>query len=125
MQSKSFLEKFHKFEPSNEQFELLNGIYEYELKVEKALRIIEARVDFSAPIPKDKLYKLERNIAEAYDLNRVKILPHYPEEFLTYEYIPQILIEAETVGVVAKGFFSHYTYDFDLEHLSICVFTLL
>ena len=121
MQSKSFLEKFYKFEPTNEQYELLNEIYDYEIKLNKELRIIEAKIAFSSPVPKDKLYKLEKDIEKAYELNKMKLLPQYPECFLTYEYIPQILIEAETIGIVAKGFFSHYTYEFDESSLEISI----
>ena len=121
MQSKSFLDKFYKFEPNNEQYELLKNIFDYELKVEKSLRIIEARISFSQPVPKDKLYRIESDIASSYELNRMKILPSYPSEYLTYEYIPQILIEAETVGIVAKGFFSHYTYEFDGNTLTVSI----
>ena len=76
MQSKSFLEKFYKFEPNNEQYELLKDIYDYELKVEKNLRIIEAKISFDKPVPKDKLYRMEKDIEKAYELNRVKILLH-------------------------------------------------
>ena len=119
MSGKSFLEKFYKFEPNNEQYEILKDIFDYTLKVNKEKRIIEARVKFANIIPKDKLYKIERDIKKAYELNYVKILPSYQESLFTYEYIPQILTETEAVGIVAKGFFSNYTYDLSDSVLNI------
>ena len=61
----------------------------------------------------------EKDIKKAYELNYVKILPSYQESLFTYEYIPQILTETEAVGIVAKGFFSNYTYDLSDSVLNI------
>ena len=121
MQNKSFLEKFNKFIPDHDQISILSTIEDYSLKVSKEARIIEARIQFPALVNKSKLYGIERSIASAYDLRYFKILPKYPEQLLTYDYIPQILIETETIGIVAKGFFGDYTYTFNGDKLDISI----
>ena len=67
-------------------------------------------VDFPALVAKDDLYRMEAEIAEAYQLNYVKFLPHYPPELFTADYIPELLKETERVGVVARGFFRTYRH---------------
>ncbi len=121
MQNKSFLEKFNKFEPSQDQYLILNSIEDYSLKLSREERIIEARIQLPSLVNKSKLYEIERDIAAAYELRYVKLLPQYPSELLTYDYIPQILVETETVGIVAKGFFGDYTYTFNGEKLDIVI----
>ena len=121
MQNKSFLEKFNKFEPSHEQYSILNAIEDYSLKLSREERIIEARIQLSTLVNKSKLYSIERDIAAAYELRYVKLLPQYPSELLTYDYIPQILVETENIGVVAKGFFGDYTYTFNGDRLDIVI----
>ena len=80
MPSKSFLEKFNKFVPESEQYEILNNISDYSLRVSKEKRIIEAVIVMDKLIAKEKLYRIERGIESAYELNHVKLLPKYPSE---------------------------------------------
>ena len=121
MPSKSFLEKFNKFVPESEQYDILQGVSDYSLRVNKENRIIEAVISMDKLVPKEKLYRIERGIAKAYDLNYVKLLPKYPSELFSYDYVPQILKETESVGIVAKGFFSNYTYDLDDSMLTVYI----
>ena len=121
MAAKSFLEKFEKYIPDPEQRDILNDISDYSLRINKEHRIIEAAVVLDEIIPKDKLYRIEKGIADAYELNHVKILPKYPADLFTYDYIPQILKETEAVGIVAKGFFSSYTYDLNDDELVVYI----
>lgn len=116
---KSILEIFNKYEPDTAALKHLVYAGEVRLRCAREERIIEAEVEFERLIPKDTLYQIEDGIKSAYSLNHVKILPKYPSELLTDTYIPQILKETERTGIVARGFFSDYTYEFDGEELTI------
>ncbi len=122
--SKTFLEIFSKYEPDASIRTYLDAAQESCVKCDRERRIIEIETKFSRIIPKSILYKIESQLAQSYKVNIVKILPKYPGCLLTYEYIPEILKEAERTGVVARGFFSDYTYEFDGEKLSVCLNTL-
>ena len=79
-------------------------------RVDKEKRILEVRADFPTLVDKEILYDIEKQVTQVYDLRYFKILPRYDSSLFSYEYIPQILKETEAVGVVARGFFSDYTY---------------
>ena len=119
MPTKSFLEKFNKFAPDANQYKILSNISDYTLRVSKENRIIEAVIFMDELVAKKDLYKIERDIEKAYELNHVKLLAKYPSELFSYDYIPQILIETEVIGIVARGFFSNYTYDLTDSELII------
>ncbi len=119
MPIKSFLEKFNKFTPDPDQYKILNNISDYSLRVSKENRIIEAEIVMDKLVPKKDLYKIERAIEKAYELNHVKLLPKYPSELFSHNYIPQVLIETEGIGIVARGFFSNYTYELNDGELII------
>jgi hypothetical protein len=88
-------------------------------RIDKEKRFLEVTASFSSIVPKYKLYELESQVSEVYKLNNFKILPHYPSELFSASYIPEILREAERVGIVAKGFFSDYDYDLTDSILNI------
>jgi len=115
MERKSFLELFGKYLPPAEYVELLSSAKNVRSRANKEARILEIRADFDEIVPKSTLYDIEKGIKEAYKINVAKILPHYPSELFTYDYVPEILRETENVGVVARGFFSSYDYRLDLE----------
>ena len=108
MPIKTFLEKISKFVPTDEQREILENVSDYTIKVDKERRILEAKIHLSFLVNKQKLYRIEREIEKAYELKHARLLPSYPSELFEYSYVPQILIEAETIGIVARGFFSDY-----------------
>ena len=109
--AKTLREYFKKYVPTPEQETILNNAVATNSKIDKVNRIIEVHVDMSYVVPKEELYEIELGVAKAYDLFLCKILPHYPPVLFESSYIPQILIEAERTGAVAKGFFWNYTYE--------------
>ena len=119
MAGKSLKELLSKYIPPEEYQEILNTASTLETKVNKSERLLEVRAAFPKIIDKKTLYDIEAQVASVYDLRYFKILPTYAAEFFAYEYIPQILIEAERVGTVAKGFFSEYTYELRENKLTI------
>ena len=111
--AKSFKELFNKYLPTAEHDAILEGTEIVRSRVDKEKRIIEVTVSFPKIVPKQKLYEIEGAVCEAYKIQFCKILPQYTSDLFHTDYIPEVLLEAERVGVVAKGFFGDYEYSFD------------
>ena len=111
MATKSLKELLFKYIPPEEYAEILELGEVVSTRVDKEKRFLEVKAKFPRIIDKSLLYEIEKQVSSAYDLRYFKILPQYPSELFSYEYIPQILKETEAVGTVARGFFSEYTYD--------------
>ncbi len=105
---KTFLEKFAKYDPDETARKILAGVSRYSIKADRERRMIETEVDLDTPIKKDELYKIEGDIAAAYELSSVRILPHYPPDTFTIDYVHEAIIEAHRIGYVASGFFGSY-----------------
>ncbi len=108
--AKTLKEYFKKYLPTPEQESVLSSAIATSAKIDQENRIIEVHADLKYIIPKQELYEIEQGVTQAYGLAFCKILPHYPSVLFDYGYIPQILIEAERTGAVAKGFFGNYSY---------------
>ena len=110
--SKNLLEIFNRYTPDNASAELLlladaNGI---SLRADKEQRIIEVSAPFSRVIPRTDLYRIEEEIRVAYDLNSVRICPVYNATLFDITQIPDLLMETNRRGIVAKGFFDRCEY---------------
>lgn len=121
---KHILEIFSKYEPSARAKAILASSGENRLRYDREQRIVEMEVAFPELVLKEDLYEIETAICAAYQMSYVKLLPKYPAALLSYYYIPQVLIETERTGVVARGFFSDYTYEFDGRRLTVDLHTL-
>ena len=120
--AKTLRELFNKYIPSTDiQTNILESGTVTRSRVDKDKRIIEVYAEFDTIIAKEHLYELEDSIKEAYKILYCKIMPKYPSGLFVSDYIPQILQEAEKVGVVAKGFFSKYKYSLDGNQLAITI----
>ena len=110
--SRNLLEIFNRYKPRTEFEELLLSAdtESIQLRVDKPQRLIEASAAFPRVISKRMLYEIEEEIRAAYDLNMVRILPHYPTETFHTERVPDLLIETNRRGIVANGFFNHCEY---------------
>ena len=115
----TLLEKLSRYQPGEEHRAILSRITNYSMRIDKAARIIEVTADFPTIVPKQKLYAIENEIRTQYELNCVRILPHYPSELFSDAYIPEILTETERTGTVARGFFGIYEYHLDGETLTV------
>ena len=115
----NLLEKFTKYVPSSQSREWLENTEITSLRADRERRIVEVGVSFDRLINKSDIYRLESGICEAYEYNVVKILPKYSAELFSYDYIPQILTEAERIGIVARGFFGYYTYTLENNVLTV------
>jgi hypothetical protein len=109
----SFFTLFKRFEPTEEQREILELVTDIDRKIDKVNRRVMARFCLPRTVDKRTLYAIEEGICKAYDLSGVFFMPKYPAECFTREYFRQIVKEAERVGTVSRGFFDDYDYDFD------------
>ena len=123
MAEKTFLEIFNKYKPyGTEIIAVLSRAGKVEnIRADKAKRLLQAEVHFEQIVHKNLLYTIENEIKEAYSLNNMKILPKYPAELFDKSYFAQILVEAERVGVVAKGFFGGCDYVFEGDTIVITI----
>ncbi len=106
----TLLEKFTKYKPNNEIAEWFAKATIRSLRADRERRIVEVVADFPALVEKSLIFKAEDELCSTYEYNVVKILPKYPAELFSYDYVPQILCEVERIGVVARGFFGYYSY---------------
>ena len=119
MAQKNLRQYLSKYLAPDEYINVLESGIVTRVRIDKEKRILEVGVDFNEIVPKDILYGIEEQVAEAYQLSCFKILPHYPESLFSYEYIREIMRETEQIGYIAKGFFSEYTYELVENKLKI------
>ena len=119
MAGKTLKEVLSKYTPPQKYVSLLEQADNVLSRVDKENRILEIRADFPYLVEKSTIYEIEQQVKDAYALRLFKLLPRYKKELFSYSYVPQILIEAETVGIVAKGFFSEYNYELGEDKLTV------
>ncbi len=107
---KSLLEILAKYTPSAADREWLSTAENPRVSADRENRALRIEIDLARIVPKLDLYRVEEEIACAYELNYVKFLPHYPTELFTDAYVPELLRETERVGVVARGFFGSFRH---------------
>ena len=117
--SKTFLELFNRYAPTDRQAKILSAGENLGVKINREKRIAEIRMSFPEPIEKKDLYEIESGVRQAYELSRFVILPSYPPDTFSRSYIPQVLTETERTGIVSRGFFDKYTYELSGEHLTV------
>ncbi len=105
----TLLQKLSRYQPDRQTTELLSAAGEYTVRADREKRMLEITAAFDRIIDKDELYRIEGEIAAAYELNHVYLLPRYPASLFTDAYIHQVVKEAHRVGIVASGFFDIYT----------------
>ena len=103
--AKNLAELFNKYIPTESQKSILEKGTVLRSRINKEKRMIEVYASFDALISKSVLYEIEDAIRDAYQLQVCKIMPKYNRELFDYDYVPEVLIEAERVGLVARGFF--------------------
>ena len=122
MSEKNFFEIFNLYTPSDELYAaegFLSAAREIRVRADKEKRFLEISAQFPKLVEKELLYAVEREMEKAYRLNAVRLLPKYPSECFSADYVPQILLEAERTGIVGRGFFSHSEYTLDDNKLLV------
>ncbi len=81
------------------------------------------QVSFSLPFLCDKkdLYTIEDQLCELYGLTLLRLLPSYPSELFSKDYIPQVLIESGRVGAVSNGFFNDCNIKLEGDKITLSV----
>ena len=122
MAEKRFLEMFNRYKPSGADIDaVLSDACVMSVKADKEKRLLQADVRFDDTVSKNLLYRIENEIKEAYSLSFMKIMPKYDGSLFDYRYFEQILVEAERVGVVARGFFSGCDYKIEGENITVTI----
>jgi len=117
--AKTFLEVFSKYRPDDVTAGLLNSSEIKGRRADVEKRMLEVDVAFSQIISKNILYRIEEEIAKAYDLRMMRICPKYNEELFYVDYIKEILKEASRSASVSRGFFNDYQYRIDGNEIII------
>ncbi len=107
---KALTEILAKYTPDAEARRVLDAALDHAVRADKENRALQIEISFDRLVPKALLYRMEEEIARAYELHYVKLLPHYPPELFNADYVPELLLETERVGIVARGFFGRYRH---------------
>ena len=123
MKDTHFFEKFSKYRPESEEIkQALEGVSDYETeRIGGDKKRIKLTLWLPYPVKKSIIYRIEREMAEVYDLKMMKILTKYPQDTFEPEYIHQVITEAEDIGVVSNGFFTDYTYEIHGNKITIYI----
>lgn len=108
MAEKTLVEILKKYEPDERSRQLLLEARDITLRADKNAKMLEIKAFFPRIIDKRALYRIEDEIKEAYKLSSVRILPSYEPALFSHAYFSQIMLEAERIGAVVKGFFSGF-----------------
>ncbi|MBR4292333.1 MAG: PolC-type DNA polymerase III [Clostridia bacterium] len=117
--SKTLLEVFKKYNPNGAFRDIMKNAVATGVRVEKEKKIIECHADFEQTVEKATLYKLEESIRAEYELNCVRILPHYDSSLFSVDYMSQIIAESERIGAVSRGFFEKYSCHIEGDNITI------
>ncbi len=104
----AFLTKFNKYHPMGDNKYILEKATVSRFRADKEKRMLEAFVSFPDIVEKEVLYAIEREIAEAYQLNSMIIYPSYPSELFSEKYLTEAIKELQRTGAVSRGFFKDY-----------------
>ena len=77
---KTVLEILNRYTPDTAARAILENALNPVVRADKENRALQMEVDFPTLVSKEDLYRMEAEIAEAYQLNYVKFLPQYPPE---------------------------------------------
>ena len=106
--AKNLLEILAKYQPGERTAEWMLTATDIRVRTDKVQRMLEISAAYPYLISKKDLYTAEAEIAKAYDLSLVRLLPRYPAEYFDENYIPELIAETERIGIVARGFFHTY-----------------
>ncbi|MGN1047811.1 MAG: PolC-type DNA polymerase III [Eubacteriales bacterium] len=121
MAERTLTEILKRYEPNERSRELLLSASDIRLRADKNAKMLEIKAHFPKIIEKKVLYRIEEEIREAYSLNSVRLLPSYDPSLFSFDYIPQLLLETERVGIVAKGFFYGCDYSVGEHEITVTI----
>ncbi len=117
--AKTLADVFHKYKATPAELAILSiGVAE-SVRADRERKLIEVRASFPHIVNKLELYELEEKVRAAYEVNSVRILPVYDSHLFNSDYISQVILEAERIGVVSRGFFEGHKYSYEAGKLII------
>ncbi|NLK40130.1 MAG: PolC-type DNA polymerase III [Clostridiales bacterium] len=116
---KTFLQIFTKYQPSNIYSRILEKSKVEKTRFDRENRIVEVILRLPSLVRKSVLYAIEGETALAHGLSLVRILPKYPSELFSLDYMPEILTETERIGTVSKGFFDDSKFELQEDTIVI------
>ncbi len=102
--TKTFLEKFNKYTPSDSERNVLEGVLDYAVKVDKASRIICCEATFDKYIPMSVLLSIESSIKDSYQLSRMEIHPSFKNVKFDAGLIDHVFFEFTRLDALGNGF---------------------
>lgn len=109
MAERTLIDIFNRYSPDGENRRLMeSAVLIGNMRVDKALRMVELDFSCETLIPKNKLYKLEYDIGKAYMLRSVRLYPKYRSELFTETYFHEIIAEAMHTNVISRSFLQEY-----------------
>ncbi len=105
--AKSFTEKFYKYQPEYLEQNACNKITDYSVRLDQETRRIICNVSFSEYISYESIEAIENGIKNAYELNLMRICPHFPAECFSLSIFPDILCELKRRNPLGYGFFDN------------------
>ncbi len=118
-EKKTFFEKFSKYTPTDEARSILTNARNVGVRFNQEMRLVEADITLDVPVQKEALYRIEDAIRTCYQLNSMRILPHYPSETFTASYMSELMQELYRIGAVSRGFFDTQLPLLDQERKTI------
>jgi len=91
------------------------------LSGDREKKIYEVRFSLPFIAKKTDLYSIEDSLRETYELAYVRLLPNYPQELFSLDYMEEIYLEARRVGAVTHGFFDNCKTDISDGVITISV----
>ena len=85
--AKTFLQIFERYIPSERDAKILALASDIKVGADKESRMLQVSCTFPDIVRKESLYRIESEIAKAYQLNWVKILPRYASNLFDSDYI--------------------------------------
>lgn len=108
MAGKSLKNIFSRFTPDTQSAQqIFEQSGDAALSGDRERRIYQVKFSLPFIAPKKALYELEDKLCELYGLSLVRLLPKYPAELFSADYMEEVYKEARRVGAVTNGFFDN------------------
>jgi hypothetical protein len=117
----NLIERFPKYTPSRDYVSLMEEAEVLATRVDTDNRMLEVDVKLSDIVRREKLYELEDEVCQAYNLNRLRIYPKYPSNLFTIDCIEDIIKESYRRQTISRGFFSDYSFKYKDDKIEILI----
>ncbi len=120
-EQKNFFTLFARYRPSGETADILAGASDITRRLDTERRMVEVTCRFPTLVDKAIVYRIEREIETAYQLNRCILLTRYDPSLFSADYLPQIVEEAKRVKAVTNGFLDGCSFEIEGDDITLCI----